>query len=79
LKKQSQFAPARIGVKPYIKGDYGNITALSARKNKANQSQFINVPRSAFCVQRREKKRNLKKQSQFCPAAGRNQLKPGVK
>jgi hypothetical protein len=40
LKKQSQFAPARIGAKPYIKGDYGNITALSAQKNKANQSQF---------------------------------------
>jgi len=43
LKKQSQFAPARIGAKPYVKGDYGNITALSARKNKANQSQYADL------------------------------------
>jgi hypothetical protein len=24
LKKQSQFAPARIGAKSFVKGDYGN-------------------------------------------------------
>jgi hypothetical protein len=36
LKKQTQFVSARIGARLYIKGDYTNITALGARKNKAN-------------------------------------------
>jgi len=39
LKKQSQFAGGQIGVRSYLKGDYDNITACGARKNKAKQSQ----------------------------------------
>jgi hypothetical protein len=40
LKKQSQFAPARIGAKSLVKGDYGNRPACGAGKNKPKQSQF---------------------------------------
>ena len=40
LKKQSQFAPAQIGVMTLIKGGYGNISASGVEENKANQSQF---------------------------------------
>jgi hypothetical protein len=40
LKKQSQFVPARIGAKSYMKGDYDNNPAGGGEKNKANQSQF---------------------------------------
>ena len=54
LKKQSQFVPARNDANSFLKGNYGNIPASGARKNKANlslreQSQFI---RSACCVLR---------------------------
>ena len=41
LKKQSQFAPAIIGVTPFLKGDYGNKPASGAEENKPNQSQFL--------------------------------------
>ena len=37
-KKQSQFVPARIDAKSYMKGDYGDKTAIGAEKNKANLS-----------------------------------------
>ena len=40
LKKQSQFAGRRNGVKSYMKGYYGNKPACGAEKNKAKQSQF---------------------------------------
>jgi hypothetical protein len=40
LKKQSQFAPARIGAKSFVEGDYGNKAARGAEKNKPKQSQF---------------------------------------
>jgi hypothetical protein len=40
LKKQSQFASGKIGVKSFTKGEYGNKPACGAQKNKANQSQF---------------------------------------
>jgi len=39
LKKQSQFAGGRNGVNSFLKGNYGNISILGARKNKAKQSQ----------------------------------------
>ena len=41
LKKQSQFAPTRMSVKPFVKGDYDNIPDLGAQKNKAKQSQSV--------------------------------------
>jgi hypothetical protein len=41
LKKQSQFAPARIGAKSFVKGNYENISRRGLRENKAEQSQFI--------------------------------------
>jgi hypothetical protein len=40
LKKQSQFAKARIGVSIYMKGYYEEFHALGRRENKAKQSQF---------------------------------------
>jgi len=40
LKKQTQFVPARIGVKSYMKGDYDNKPASGAEENKAKQTQF---------------------------------------
>ena len=40
LKKQSQFAPALIGAKSYLKGGYDNIPAGRIKENKANQSQI---------------------------------------
>jgi len=40
LKKQSQFAPALMGVTSFIRGAYGNKTNSGAEENKANQSQF---------------------------------------
>jgi len=40
LKKQSQFAPARMRVTSFLKGDYGNKPAIGAEENKAKQSQF---------------------------------------
>ena len=40
LKKQTQFAPAEIGVKSPIKDDYDNILAGRLEENKADQSQF---------------------------------------
>ena len=36
LKKQSQFTPGQIGIKSYMKGNYGNIATCGLRKNKAN-------------------------------------------
>jgi hypothetical protein len=36
LKKQSQFAPARMGAKSYMKGDYEDKPARGAEENKAN-------------------------------------------
>jgi len=36
LKKQSQFAPAPIGVKSFLKGDYDNKPASGAEEYKAN-------------------------------------------
>jgi len=39
LKKQSQFAPGRIGAKSYLKGDYDNKPTLGGHKNEAKQSQ----------------------------------------
>ena len=39
LKKQSQFAGGRIGVKSYVKGEYGKIPDSGAGENKAKQSQ----------------------------------------
>jgi hypothetical protein len=44
LKKQSQFAAAITGAKPFAKGDYGNKPTGRDEKNKANQSQTL-----AFC------------------------------
>ena len=43
LKKQSQFVPGLIGVKPFVKGSYGIKSAVGDEKNKANESQF-NAP-----------------------------------
>jgi len=40
LKKQTQFAPALMGVTPFMKRDYDNKSAGSAEENKAKQSQF---------------------------------------
>jgi len=52
-----------------MKGDYEEFHALSRRKNKAKQSQFISVQCSAFGGQRQdEKKGDLKKQTQFATA-----------
>jgi len=48
----------KLGVKPYLKGDYEETAAVWARKNKAN------LFRIEYCVMRIAK-RNLKKQSQF--------------
>ena len=39
LKKQTQFAPALMGVTSFLKGDYDNIPAGGTEENKANQSQ----------------------------------------
>jgi len=40
LKKQSQFAPARMGAKSYVKGEYGKKPARGAEENKANLPAF---------------------------------------
>jgi hypothetical protein len=40
LKKQSQFAPALMGVISYVKGDYDSKPAHGAEENKPKQSQF---------------------------------------
>jgi hypothetical protein len=40
LKKQSQFSPGVIDVKPFVKGDYGKNPLCGAQKNKANQSHL---------------------------------------
>ncbi|MHC4560324.1 MAG: hypothetical protein ACYS80_23820 [Planctomycetota bacterium] len=40
LKKQSQFAPALMGVNALIGGNYENKCRPGLRKNKAKQSQF---------------------------------------
>jgi hypothetical protein len=40
LKKQSQFAPALIGVTSFMKGDYGNTPVGGVEENKAKQTQF---------------------------------------
>jgi len=41
LKKQSQFDPAQVGAKSFMKGDYENKPAGGDEKNKAKQSQFL--------------------------------------
>ena len=38
LKKQSQFSKGNLSLSIYMKGNYGNIHALKARKNKANSN-----------------------------------------
>ena len=38
---QSQFVPAQMGVKSFMKGNYDNKPAGGAEKNKAKQSQFL--------------------------------------
>jgi len=51
LKKQSQFAPAQIGAKSFMKGNYDNIAAGGDEKNKAKQSQFLyRQPDSSFII-----------------------------
>jgi hypothetical protein len=40
LKEQSQFAPARIRAKSFVKGDYDNKQGCGVEKNKPKQSQF---------------------------------------
>ena len=40
LKKQSQFDGEQNDVRAYMKGYYGIITLVGARKNKAKQSQY---------------------------------------
>ncbi|HUT45160.1 MAG TPA: hypothetical protein VMX36_02700, partial [Sedimentisphaerales bacterium] len=39
LKKQTQFVPAQVGAKSFVKGDYDNKPARGAEENKAKQSQ----------------------------------------
>ena len=51
LKKQSQFAPAQVGAKSFMKEDYDNIAAGEVKKNKAKQSQFLyRQPVSSFIM-----------------------------
>jgi len=51
LKKQSQFAPAQVGAKSFMKEDYDNNAAGGAQKNKAKQSQFLyRRPDSSFIM-----------------------------
>jgi len=52
LKKQSQFAPAQVGAKSFMKGDYDNIAAGGVKKNKAKQSQTkpISVSAGRFII-----------------------------
>jgi len=51
LKKQSQFAPAQVGAKSFLKGYYGSKPASGAPKNKPNQSQFMyRKPVSSFIM-----------------------------
>jgi hypothetical protein len=38
LKKQSQFAPAQVDAKSFVKGDYDNKPAIGDGENKANLS-----------------------------------------
>ena len=40
LKKQSQFAPARIGANSFIKGNYGNKPACGGEENKAKKTNL---------------------------------------
>jgi hypothetical protein len=40
LKKQSQYTQPLIGVTPFVKGDYGNMSDCRVEENKANQSQL---------------------------------------
>jgi len=54
LKKQSQYAPALMGVTPCMKRDYDNKPVQGIEENKAKQSQYISVPCSAFSGQRRK-------------------------
>jgi hypothetical protein len=54
LKKQTQFMPAWIGVRSYLKGDYDNIPACEALKNKANQSQSFDFAQSLPWACRRD-------------------------
>jgi hypothetical protein len=46
LKKQSQFSPGSIGIKPYLKGDYGNKSHRGSRENKANSKPNLFSPQT---------------------------------
>ena len=51
LKKQSQFAPAQVGAKSFMKGNYDNKSAGGDEKNKPKQSQFLyRRPDSSFII-----------------------------
>ena len=54
LKKQSQFAPARIDAKSYVGEEYENKPHRRLRENKAKQSQF-NAPAPTKGVGKGEK------------------------
>jgi hypothetical protein len=58
FKKQSQFTEGQIGVKSYLKGNYGNKPVSGVEENKANLSRI------EYCVMRIAK-RNFTKQSQL--------------
>jgi len=45
LKKQSQFAGGQIDVNSYMKGEYEEIAAFWARKNKANSKPNAGLQR----------------------------------
>ena len=53
LKKQSQYVQAMIGLKPFLKGDYGKESPAGDEQNKANQSQFC-APANIKGVGKRE-------------------------
>jgi hypothetical protein len=47
LKKQSQFAPARISAKSFVEGDYENRSRRGLRENKANSKP---ISRQAYSL-----------------------------
>ena len=47
LKKQTQFAPAMIGLTPFVKGFYGIKSAVGGEENKAKQSQSPAIGRKS--------------------------------
>jgi hypothetical protein len=50
-----------MGVSVYVKGAYGKISGFGQRKNKAKQSQFINVQCSAFSGLRQDEQKGFEK------------------